>query len=155
MNAKTLQAARDDTVRYLGYSERTESQLRKHLAKRGYDSEVTDSVCTWAIDNEFINDLRFAEVFIKSHTDKSPLASVRIRQELKKRGVSEDIIATALNDRDDENMFDGLVRILTKKYGRLPRKTAYRRAAGYLNRHGFSSELTYRILEKCFNSGDE
>lgn len=155
MNSNKLQASRNDTTRYLGYSERTELQLRQYLIKREYDGEIIDNVCAWAVENGFVDDVRFAEIFVKSHTERNPLASVRIKMELRAKGVSSEIIEQVLAIRDDESMFDELVKIIRMKYGKLPRRKAYGRATGYLNRRGFSSELAYRILERAFDTAGE
>ncbi len=157
MNSEELQAARNDTIRYLGYSERTEYQLREYLAGRDYDLKIIESISLWAVENGLVDDLRFALIFIRSHTGKgkSPFGSARIRQELKAKGVSHEIIDRALNGRNDEDMFNDLVKIVVTKYGKSSRERAYRRASAYLNRRGFSSEMSFRILETAIDASGE
>jgi regulatory protein len=148
-------AARRDALRYLSGAEHTMGQLSGYLAGRGYSTAVLEAVVAWAGERGFVDDGRFASVFLDSHTGHSPLGSRRIRQELRKRGVPEAAVDAVLEERDDASLFDTLVETVRRKYGRLPREAAFRRAAGFLSRRGFSAGLSFRVLAKALGDGDE
>jgi len=149
-------AARMDAVRHLSRAEHTMGQLSRYLAGRGYSAGVIEAVVRWAGERGIVDDGRFASVFLDSHTAHSPLGARRIRQELRKRGVPEAAVTAALEQRDDASLFDSLVETVRRKYGRLPKDAAFRRAAGYLTRRGFSTELAFRVLAKALDgSGGE
>jgi regulatory protein len=149
-------AARMDALRHLSRAEHTMGQLSRYLAGRGYSAAVIEAVVKWAGERGIVDDRRFASVFLDSHTTHSPLGARRIRQELRKRGVPEAAVSEALEERDDASLFDSLVETVRRKYGRLPKDAAFRRAAGYLTRRGFSTDLVFRILAKALDgSGGE
>lgn len=147
--------ARNDAVRYLSLSERTETQLRSYLRRRGYHAAVIDEVASWTVSHAFVNDARYAEIFVRSRTTGSPTGRSRIRSELRSRGVSEEESEMAVRDLDDGDLFADLVRTIRKKYGALDREVAFRRAAGWLNRRGFRTDLTLQVLREALPGDGE
>ncbi len=142
-------SARNDTGRYLEKSEHTAFQLHGYLLSRGYDPAVADDIVAWACEYGYIDDLRYARLYIRSHTDRSPMSTRRLKAELRKRGIGNSVIEEAVTGREDEQLFDDLVAQVRKKYGSLDRDTAWRRAAGWLSRRGFESSFTYRVLQEA------
>jgi regulatory protein len=142
-------AARNDAGRYLQKSEHTAMQLSDYLLSRGYDTGVVEHVVRWALEYGYVDDRRYAETYVRSHTDRSPMGARRLRAELTRKGVGSDLIDEILGTRDDEELIPGLVAAVRKKYGSLDRDTAWRRASGWLSRRGFDASLIYRILTEA------
>jgi regulatory protein len=141
--------ARNDAGRYLEKSEHTAFQLQVYLLSRGYEPTVAGDVVAWAREYGYIDDLRYAKLYIRSHTDRSPMGISRLKAELRKRGIGGSIIDEAVTGREDGQLFDDLVVMVRKKYGSLNRDTAWRRAAGWLSRRGFESAFMYRVLREA------
>lgn len=147
-----IPAALADTGRFLEKAEHTASQLRVYLARREYSLETGEHVVKWAQEQDCINDARYAKMFITSHTIRSPMGDRRLRAELRKRGVSEEIIVHVLAERNDDELIPDLVDSIRRKYGSLDRETAFRRAAAFLSRRGFSSSTTYRVIREAIDN---
>ena len=88
-------------------------------------------------------------MFITSHTIRSPMGDRRLRAELRKRGISEELIVHVLAEREDDELIPDLVNSVRRKYGSLDRETAFRRAAAFLSRRGFDSSTSYRIISEA------
>ena len=144
-------AARKDTERYLAKSEHTVSQLRKYLLDKKYLEQVIEDTLEWAERSNLVDDRRYAAIFLRSHSDNSPMGKYRIRAELRRRGIIEGIIESILEEHDDSELSEILIRNVKNRYAHLDSDKAFRRAAGYLKRRGFNSDLIMIVLKSVFN----
>lgn len=149
-------AARKDTERYLAKSEHTVSQLRKHLIDKKYLEQVINDTLKWAKRSNLVNDERYASIFLRSHSSNSPMGKYRIHAELRRKGIKEEIIESVLEEHEDSELYEILIRTVKNRYARLDSDKAFRRAAGYLKRRGFNSELIMMVIKRAFiDSGED
>ena len=148
-------AARSDAERYLAGSEHTVRQLEAYLLRRRYIDDVIEEILSWAKRCGLVDDRRYATEFVRSHSEQSPMGNYRMRIELRKRGVSEQITDDILTLREESDLRESLVKKVYEKYGRLDREKGMRRAAGYLQRRGFQHDLIRGILTEVFRRKDE
>ncbi len=140
-----------DACMYLKRAEHTARQLREHLIVRGHPPDVADAAVERAERVGLVDDRRFAECFVRSHTERSPMGIVRLRSELSRRGVPRNVAEQVLLGRDDGDLFDGLVKLVRSRYGSLEGERAIRRAAGYLRRRGFPVDLSLRVIDRALD----
>lgn len=142
-----LQAqVRDRAWMLLARREHSVEELRQKLVQRGFESQAVDSVLADLKERGDISDVRFAETMI-SHRAKSGYGPAYIRQELRKKGITSDLVASALDSADI-----CWREIATLKYtARFAGESIldYRewtRRASYLKRRGFDSQIIVEIL---------
>ncbi len=150
-----LPFARSDAEKYLSFSERTMLQLRSYLIGRQYLERVADEMLQWACRCGLVDDRRYASIFVRSHSDNSPMGNFRIRMELAKRGISESIMDDVLAERDEHDLHRILVKTVKNRYGCLERQKGMRRAKGYLQRRGFQYDLIDRVMDEVFRDSEE
>ena len=148
-------AARKDTERYLAKSEHTVSQLRKYLLERKYLEQVIEDTLEWAERSNLVDDERYASIFLRSHSGNSPMGKYRIRAELHRSGITEEIIESVLEEHDDNELSEILIRNIKNRYAHLGSDKAFRRAAGYLKRRGFNSDLIMKVIKSAFIDSGE
>lgn len=148
-----LPRARKDLLRFLAKTEHTSRQIRSYLKKRGYLDSVAADTLNWASSCGIADDERYASIYVRSHTDNSPMGNTRLRMELRRKGVDESIIDRVLNNRDDDDLEMVLVRAVRNRYGHLEGEKAFRRGVGYLRRRGFDSRLILSVLRSAL--GDQ
>ncbi len=138
--------ARNDVQRFLSFSERSSGQLRKKVVSLGFSDAVADSTVNWAIKYSMVDDIRFCSIFISSRT----MGTIRLKKELLKRGVAPNIVEEAISSVSEKDSTEELVKQVSRRYGHLEDyETARRRAAGWLSRRGFSSEVSYKVLKEA------
>jgi regulatory protein len=81
----------------LARREHSRGELREKLAVRKYSPEDIEAALKGLVEDGLISDERFAECFIVSRK-RNGQGPVRIRMELKKRGVDSDTIRQYLDD---------------------------------------------------------
>ncbi len=143
--------AGDDAARYLSTSERTAKSLASYLARRGYLPEVASSVVSRFVENRWVDDERFARLFAESRPD---LGRAGLGRELVKRGVPAPVAARVSGERSDRESAGGLISLLRRRYGGLPKEAALRRALGFLARRGFSGAEAWRAAREALGGGD-
>ncbi len=138
--------ARNDVQRFLSFSERSSGQLRKKVVALGYSNTVAEITVDWAIEYNLVNDTRFCSIFVSSRT----IGKIRLKKELIKRGIPLEIVEEAVNSLSEKDSTEELVKQVSRKYGHIEDyDTARRRAAGWLSRRGFSSEVAYKVLKEA------
>ncbi len=138
--------ARNDVQRFLSFSERSSGQLRKKLVSLGYSDPVADSTVNWAIEYGLVDDIRFCSIFISSRT----IGAIRLKKELINRGIPLSIVEEVVSAVSEKDSTEELVKQVSRRYGHIEDyETARRRAAGWLARRGFSSEIAYKVLKEA------
>ena len=139
IQAEVIREARKKALRLLTVSDRTEFQLREKLREGGFPPEVIDDAVEYVRSYHYIDDRRYAEVFIRSRKEEKSL--FEIRMELKKRGVGDDLAEEALSTAEiDERAV--VAHLFEKKYGKkdLTDPKLYERAFRYFGSRGFAYE---------------
>lgn len=147
-----LQRALAFAVAYLNRRERTVGEIRRHLAGKGIDDELAGATVRVLLDEGYLDDDRYALMFVQDKRNIDGWGSERIRRELESRGLDRDLIEAALT-RDErertagETELDRALALLRRRFPTPPRERGERdRALGLLIRKGFDGELALDAL---------
>ena len=124
----------------LARREYSRREMQRRLLQRYYAVELVDQVITQLLSEGLLSDERFVESFINSRMQRGQ-GPVRIRAELRDRGISEDLIQTMLDMRDpvwQTSLFEVHARRFA---GVMPTTPAERaRQQRFFTYRGFTSE---------------
>lgn len=145
-------------VAHLNRRERTVGEVRAHLGRKGLDDHLADSVIQTLVDDGYLDDSRYAEMFVHDKRSLDGWGSERIRRELTARGLDRQLIESALaddeDDRDGETELDRAVALLRRRFPSPPAdRRARDRALGVLIRRGFDGELALDALTAYVRDG--
>lgn len=139
--------ARDKAVKLLGFSAKTENELLKRL-EEDYSTEICSKVIETLKNYGYINDTAYANSYINDSFKFKGWGKNRIRLELKRKGIDDDKIETALEDAElDEE--EKVCEILKKRLKGCTSPDYKERAkhTRYLVSRGFS----YDTIKTAFN----
>jgi len=141
-----LRAAREAALRLLNVRERSAAELRIRLRRKGYDADVIASTLEGLAEQGLQDDGRFAEAFAETATARG-LASRRIQNELRARGVDKELAAAASTEDPEAELARAreLAAKRAARMGGLDPEARARRVAGLLARRGFDPD-TCRIV---------
>lgn len=124
----------------LARREHSRKELARKLGARGFNTEVIDSVLEQLALEGLQSDLRYAESYLNSRIRKG-YGPVRITQELRERGIHDDVIENTIHDLDVDWMLQ-LQEVRTKKFGtEFPSDFKEQaRESRFLQYRGFTSE---------------
>lgn len=103
--------------RYCAYQERSEVEVRKKLGSLAVSATMSDEVVRVLKEDDFLNEHRFAEIFIRSKI-KEQWGKLKIRQGLYAKGIPADIINEQM-EQIDETAYQEMVRATIEKWKRL------------------------------------
>ena len=126
--------------------EHTRRELRFKLLKRHWESDLVERVLDDLQAASLQSDVRFTEAFVDSRVRKGQ-GPMRIRSELRDKGVEQRLVEEYLQDYSDE--WPGLLKeVHDAKYGRerADSNKELARRARFLESRGFPSELIRAFL---------
>jgi regulatory protein len=143
--------AREAALTLLSYRPRSAEELRRRLARKGFDAEVVEE-CVEALGNVgVVDDAAFAETFVRDRVRLRPQGARRMRQELRAKGVDAETASAAIAEVmevEDASEVD-LARAAAARWKPRPgeeRDRARRRLHGFLARRGFGGDAVRTVL---------
>jgi regulatory protein len=129
--------------RYLTARERCESEVRVYLRRRGFEETEIDSAVTLLKERKFVDDLRYARLYVESRSRNAPRSGLLLTKELRRRGVDAETAKTAVSEFLRRVPEEQLARRLIAK---LPGEGAEwrERAARKLRARGFRPSIALR-----------
>lgn len=137
---------------------RSESEVRfkiYYISKKWskeYSEETIESIIDKLKKHSYLNDEIFAQWWIENRTQFRPKGKYALKQELKQKGVSNEIIDQALDDfYPSENEEDMIYKLASKKYKLLEKEEENKRrqkTLAYLLRKGFDYDKIVIVLGK-------
>ncbi|MCB0563890.1 MAG: RecX family transcriptional regulator [Phaeodactylibacter sp.] len=135
--------------RYCAYQERCHEEVRSKLLDMGIYSDWREEIIVQLIEENFLNEERFARAFARGKFRIKQWGRTRIRQELKKRKISDYCLRKAMEEIEEEDYLNTLRTALIKKNISLKEEDPYRRKsklARYAVSRGFESELAWQLI---------
>jgi len=150
-----LQHAYDLAYRYLGKRDRTQAEVRRHLAARGVEDEaVVDEVVDGLVRQGYLDDARYARTFAEDRRALDGWGPERIERKLLAVGVDREHVQAALDVRDGAGELEAAVQVLRSRLREIPATDREReRALGVLVRKGYDLELAYDAVRAFSRAG--
>jgi regulatory protein len=98
-----------------------------------------------------VDDEAFARAWVQSRQQGKGLARRALAQELRRKGVDDEVASTALDEVDPDDEVESaraLVRRRLRMVGDLPRDTAVRRLTGLLARKGYPAGVCFQVVRE-------
>ena len=137
---------------YLNRRERSVGEVERHLERNGIGVEAREDSVRVLLEDGYLDDGRYALMFVHDKRALDGWGSERIRRELNARGIARELIEGALA-RDElergggETELDRALAILRRSFPSPPHERRDRqRALGMLLRKGFDGELALDAL---------
>ena len=141
------QRALDRAFRSLAARAHTEKEIADKLSRAGYSERAVAYVMETLCKYKLIDDASYAESWVSTRA-KRGVGPYRLRQELRRKGVSSEDAQAALDALDEDDSLDAAVSFAAK---RLKNDTPEekRRVLQALVRRGYSYETARAALERA------
>ena len=147
--------AKSDALKLLSFRPRSIEELRGRLKKKRYPTELIEETLETLKSQGFLDDEKFAKLFSQSRIDTRPTGKKVLEQELKKKGVSAQIVSDTLANLKDFDEAASALELATKRFQHttgvsdLKKKS---RIYGFLKRRGFSDDVVFQVLKKLLKN---
>jgi regulatory protein len=144
--------AREICLRQLAVRPRTRAELETALRKRGIRDEVIAEVLERYSDVGIIDDAAFARAWVTSRHHGKGLAGRALAQELRRRGVEQELITEAVAEIDPETEKATALELARRKLRTLSGQpdSVFRRLVGALARKGYPAGVAYGAAKQAF-----
>lgn len=152
------QVARTILLDKLSGQPRTRAELADVLAERGIPDEVADEVLDRFTEVGLIDDAAFATAWVESRHRGRGLGKRALAQELRRRGVDDELSRDALEELEpeqEEQTARELVRKKLRSMRSLDRQVAMRRLLGMLARKGYPGGMAMTIIKQELDASHE
>ena len=153
---------KSSAYRYLGNRNHSSFELRVKLSKKGYQKLIIEKVIKDLSAKGYIDDQKFTESFVKNRIEKRKEGIVKINSELRKKGISNEIISDVINNfTDDPIHLQNAFQLARKKYQSLKNKDLdFQKLKGrlfnFLKGKGYTTEIILKVLDTVLvNEGED
>ncbi|NVK73400.1 MAG: regulatory protein RecX [Oceanospirillaceae bacterium] len=139
----------DQALSLLSYREHSSKELADKLKSKGHSEEEICTTIEKLKEINYLNDKRFAEIFVRSRLSK-PLGANRILQELTQKGISSSLAKEAIAN-EDADWFELARQLKERRFGEDATKDFKEKAkqSRYLQYRGFDFEqIKYALSSK-------
>ncbi|SHG04366.1 regulatory protein RecX [Marinomonas polaris] len=105
----------DQALSLLSHREHSKKELATKLKTRGHEEEEISATIERLEEMNYLNDERFAEIFVRSRLSK-PLGASRIQQELIQKGINSELAKTALSEANAD-WFELAKQLKERRFG--------------------------------------
>lgn len=150
---KRYKRALDAAAKQLSYRALSEKALRRKLLEKGHEEDAAEYAAAWLAERGLLNDAELAESSVRTFARRG-YGPLRIRQELRRRGIPDGLIDDALEGFDAD--LGRMAALLDKRLrGDLSDRREVQKAAAALQRRGFRWDDIRRALDEYEASLEE
>ena len=142
-----IEVAYQRALKFIAHRIRSKKEVTQRLRKYPTPADVIEIVLARLEEKEYLNDEAFARAWVENRVEFRPRSTFLLRQELRQKGVGEDVIDVVLEELDDEVLAQSAADAFLRKIAHLDDEQKFReKLYGHLARKGFTYAMTADIL---------
>lgn len=141
-------------MQYCAYRDRSQKEVEDKLIEMKMIPEAREQIIIKLMQENFLNEERFARSFVRGKFRIKKWGRIRIRQELKFRGISEPIIRLGMTEIDEKLYIATLYELAEKKLVLIRETNSLKRRqklTNHLLQKGFESGLVFEAVDSLMN----
>ena len=134
---------------WCAYQERCQQDTRNKLYELGLWPEAVENIIVKLIEDNFLNEERFAIQFAKGKFNIKKWGRIKIKQELKQKRVSDYCLKKALQQIDEEEYISALKKVIAIKKRLITEKNPVKlkfKLATFAISKGYERDLVFDVL---------
>ena len=160
-----LTKAKNYAYRLLSYRSRSCQEIRERLKRKKFSKRVVDRTIRELKELNYLNDREFSSTWVDTRLSAQPCGRRLVEQELRKKGIDEEIIAgicetSFSEDKERELAYNLALKKLTKlesdgirnlqelSDNRDEVSAKWKKLYSFLGRRGFPLELVHDVLNE-------
>ncbi len=147
-----VERAAERALDLLSYRPRSETELRSRLAER-YDEEALEGALERLRRSGLVDDREFARYWVENRFQSNPRGKMLLRQELRQKGLEDEVIDEALADYDEEQAANRAAQKLLRRWKSAAPHLLRRRLTDALLRRGFPYSVVGPVVNAVLSTG--
>ena len=134
-------------LKFIAHRIRSKQEVVQRLRKYQTPADVVEVVIARLEEKEYLNDEAFARAWVENRIEFRPRSTFLLRQELRQKGVADDVSDVVLDALDDETLAQSAAEKYLRKIENIDDEQKFReKLYGHLARKGFTYATTADIL---------
>ncbi|MGD2165998.1 MAG: RecX family transcriptional regulator [Anaerolineae bacterium] len=143
-----VERAYERALNYLSYRPRSIAEVRRNLRDKDVQDRVIDAVINRLISARLLDDREFARYWVDNRARFNPRGRRGLRYELRRKGVSRDVIDDVLEGFDVEAAARKAVEAGARRLSQEAPRDFRRKLKAYMARRGFSYQLIRPLIDE-------
>jgi regulatory protein len=138
---------------FCSYQERTQQEVREKLYGQNVDKDEIEEVIVKLIQENFINEERFARTYAGGKFRIKRWGRLKIIQSLKQKGLSAYCIKKGIEEIQDRDYENSIMYLIEKKEKEEKERNPFKRKdriSKFIIRKGYEPELVWDILNRIY-----
>ena len=151
MTAGSQQEALKRALKFLGYRDRSEAELRTKLTQSGFPRKIIEPTLEKLRSLNLVNDENFARNFPLGRVEDRGYGPLRLERELRQKGIAKSIVSRILEEAFGKQEGKERAKTLLEKRFRgknLSDAKVLHRAVSFLRRRGYRDSVIAEILRQ-------
>jgi len=151
---ESREGAYQQSLLFLSYRARSESEIRKNLEKHDFPSSVIDETIQRLREERLVNDEEFAEAWVTNRSEFRPRSKRALTVELKRKGVAESVIKSAVRAVDETALAYEAAQKRVRRLEGLEWIDFRKKLGEYLARRGFAYDVVAPTVKRLWLERD-
>lgn len=136
-------------------------EVRTKLRQKSYDKDLIEEIIRDLSANKYLDDYEFSSIFTEENIRLKLWGKNRIKAELMKRGIDQQIVSEVLHEKFPEgNDFDSAIELARKKFKTLTKrnleeKKLKQKLYAFLSSRGYDYAISKEAVDKIIGEGKE
>ena len=135
-------------------AEHSSGEMLKKMRRWQLSEDARERVLDRLIDEKFVDDERFARLFVREKIRFDRWGRRKIEQALYQKGVASDISRRVLDEVDDEAYVAELKKLIAAKRRSVQAESDYEMRAK-LTKYALGRGFDYNVIRQCIDGADE
>ena len=135
-------------------AEHSSGEMLEKMRRWQLPEDVRERVLDRLIDEKFVDDERFARLFVREKIRFDRWGRRKIEQALYQKGVASDISRRVLDEVDDEAYVAELKKLIAAKRRSVQAESDYEMRAK-LTKYALGRGFGYNVIRQCIDGADE
>ena len=135
-------------------AEHSSGEMLEKMRRWQLSEDARERVLDRLIDEKFVDDERFARLFVREKIRFDRWGRRKIEQALYQKGVASDISHRVLDEVDDETYVAELKKLIAAKRRSVQAESDYEMRAK-LTKYALGRGFDYNVIRQCIDGADE
>jgi len=147
----TIKEGKSRGAKYCATQERSQQQVRDKLYDWGLFGDEVEEVLSWLISEDFVNEERFAQSYVRGHFKLKKWGKLKIKQGLEQKKISPYCIKMGMKEIDAKDYHSTIQSLVEKKWRSLKESNMYikkQKTVRYLLQKGFEADLVWEVVNE-------
>jgi regulatory protein len=147
----TVKEALLKLTRYCVYQDRCHQEVERKLRDMNMIPESRAHIIAELIKHDFLNEERFALNYTRGKFNQKSWGRIRLKQELKRRQISEYLIRKAIKQIDESDYLEKLSSLVKKKHEQLGKDNSWKTKTKVKNHLIYKGFEIHLIIDELNN----